>query len=91
MDTHALIAGESCKLAKTRIIFNKMLKIKITEKSKLPLEPVGMEVGDLRVLRQVVVSGVPEHPSDELREALSVLTCLTCGRLVHTLPAKEDS
>jgi len=49
------------------------------------VEPAGMTVADLKVLRQVVVSGVPENPSWELREALSVLTCLTCGRIVHTL------
>jgi hypothetical protein len=53
--------------------------INFTEKSRLQLPAVSMEIAELRVLEPLTIYGIPEILTPELREVLQILVyrCIT--------------
>jgi len=55
--------------------------MKITKKSKLQLGEVSLTVQDIKALIPVCVHGIPAVMSDEMKEAIEVLVCLSINPL----------
>lgn len=49
--------------------------IHFTERTRLELPHISMEISELRLLEPLTIHGIPEILTPELREALSILVC----------------